>query len=324
MPDGKEADVRANQRTQPVTGINVLRWELGNELRTLRLAAGKSIADAARWLECSDAKISRMENGQRGAVARDVRDLCKLYGVPAQRRDQLMSLSREAVAADNATSPTIPAKFSTYLALETQARTLRNFEASFVPGLLQTELYARETITHNGEVEDVEDVEQRVQMRMDRQKRIWGDENLLPAHFIIDENVIWRPAGVDSRTRAMREEQIDRLIRATFLEHVTLQIVPYTAGFYQGMEGSTIYLLNLDSGPKSSSACYIEGVFRELFMRSHGEIASIAAKFEAMSLIALSPADTRKFLMRLLRGNYEHWSSARPMGSAGLGKVAMS
>src|SRR5882762_7992886 len=110
---GEEAQVRANHRNQPVTGINVLRWELGSELRSLRQASGKSIAEAARWLECSDAKISRMENGQRGAVARDVRDLCKLYGVPAQRRDQLIALSREAVEADKGTSTTIPAKQST-------------------------------------------------------------------------------------------------------------------------------------------------------------------------------------------------------------------
>jgi len=314
--------VRANQRNQPVTGINVLRWELGNELRSLRLAAGKSIADAARWLECSDAKISRMENGQRGAVARDVRDLCKLYGVPAQRRDQLIALSREAVEADKGTSP-IPAKYSTYIALESQALSLRNYEPTFVPGLLQTEHYARETFHQNGDYREPAEIETLVQIRMDRQKRIWN-ESSLTAHFIIDENVLWRPAGVDSRTRAMREEQLDRLIRASRLDHVTLQVIPYEAGFYQGMESATVCLLNLDEGPKANSACYLEGAFRELFVRGHGEIAAIGAKFELMKAAALSDSDSRKFIMRLLKGNYSHWSSARPPGPSGLGKVAMS
>ncbi|MEY9859902.1 transcriptional regulator with XRE-family HTH domain [Catenulispora sp. GAS73] len=323
MPDGKEAQVRANQRNQPVAGINVLRWELGNELRSLRQASGKSIAEAARWLECSDAKISRMENGQRGAVARDVRDLCKLYGVPAQRRDQLITLSREAVDADKGMSTTIPAKHSTFVALESQARSLRNYEMTFVPGLLQTERYAREAITRNGDERDEAEVERMVQMRMDRQKRIWNEASL-KAHFIIDENVLWRPAALDPQPRAVREEQIDRLIMATRLEHVTLQIIPYGAGFYQGMEGATIQLLNLEDGPKASSACYVEGVFRELFLRGHAEIAAIGAKFAAMAETALSAEDSRRFLMRLLRGNYEHWSSARPSGSSGLGKVAMS
>ncbi len=315
--------MRANQRNQPVAGINVLRWELGNELRSLRLAAGKSIADAARCLECSDAKISRMENGQRGAVARDVRDLCKFYGVPAQRRDQLMALSREAAAADQGASSTIPGKYSTYVALESQARSLRSYEATFVPGLLQTERYAREVIVQNGDTELAEaDVEQRIQIRADRQRRVWGDDATLRAHFIIDENVLWRPAGVDDKTRAIREEQIDRLIRATRFENVTLQVIPYEAGFYQGMEGSTINLLNLDEGPKASSTCYLEGMFIDLFVRGHGEIATIGAKFEKMAKTALSAADTRKFLMKLARGNYEHWSSARPTGSSERRRVA--
>lgn len=300
--------MRASQRDQPVNGINVLRWELGNELRSLRQAAGKSIAEAARCLECSDAKISRMENGQRGAVARDVRDLCRLYGVPAQRRDQLVKLSREAAEADKGTTP-IPAKYSTYIALENKALSLRNYEMTFVPGLLQTERYARETITRNGDSSDAVDVEGLVRIRMDRQKRIWSDEGSLKAHFIIDENVIWRPAGTNPHTRALREEQIDQLIRSTYLANVTLQIIPYEAGFYQGMESATVYLLNLEEGPKTNSACYLEGAFRELFMRGHGEIAGIGSKFAAMAETALSPEATRRFLMRLLRGNYSHWSS---------------
>ncbi|WP_370339932.1 helix-turn-helix domain-containing protein [Catenulispora sp. MAP5-51] len=309
-----------------MTGINVLRWELGSELRTLRLAAGKSIADAARHLECSDAKISRMENGQRGAVARDVRDLCKLYGVPAQRRDQLMALSREASAADQATVTTIPARYSTYVALESQAKSLRAYEATFVPGLLQTERYARAVIQQNGDTDLQEaDVEQRIRIRVDRRQRVWaGGDDPLRAHFIIDENVLWRPAGVDEETRAIREEQIDRLISATLLENVTLQVIPYEAGFYQGMEGSTINLLNLDEGPRTSSTCYLEGMFMELFVRGHGEIATIGAKFERMAETALSPADTRKFLMKLARGNYEHWLSGRPLGPPDWRKVAMA
>jgi transcriptional regulator with XRE-family HTH domain len=323
--DGEEAEVRANQRNQPVTGINVLRWELGSELRTLRLAAGKSIREAAKWLECSDAKISRMENGQRGAVARDVRDLCKLYGVPAQRREQLMALSRDAAAADQGAVSTIPARYSTYIALESQARSLRAYEATFIPGLLQTARYSRAVIMQNGDPGLVDaDVRQRVQIRADRQQRLWdGGEDGLQAHFILDENVLWRPAGVDRETRAIREEQIDRLIQATLLENVTLQVIPYVAGFYQGMEGSTINLLNLEDGVKTSSTCYLEGMFMELFVRGHGEIATIAAKFERMAKTALSPVETRKFLMRLARGNYEHWSSGRSSGPSDRRKVAM-
>lgn len=237
-----------------------------------------------------------------------------------------MSLSRDAAAADQATVTTIPARYSTYVALESQARTLRTYESTFVPGLLQTARYSRAVIMQNGGGDLAEaDVEQRIQIRSDRQRRVWGDhDNLLQAHFIIDENVLWRPAGVDAETRSIREEQIDRLIRATMLENVTLQVIPYEAGFYQGMEGSTINLLNLDEGPRTSSTCYLEGMFMELFVRGHGEIATIGAKFAKMAETALNAADTRKFLMKLARGNYEHWSSLRPTGPSEWRKVALS
>ncbi|GAA1950914.1 helix-turn-helix transcriptional regulator [Catenulispora subtropica] len=304
--DGEEADVRANQRNQPITGINVLRWELGNELRDLRLAAGKSIAEAARWLECSNAKISRMENGQRGAVARDVRDLCKLYGVPAQRRDQLMALSREAAATDRAAGSTIPGKFGTYVALETKAVNLRAYESTFIPGLLQTQRYARAVITKNGDLTEEAEIADRVRIRLERQRRL-VETRELRAHFIIDENVLWRPIGRGAQAAAAREEQLDHLIRVSRLPNVILQVVPYEVGFYWGMEASGINLLDLEDG---STTCYLEGIFTELFVRGHSEISTIAAKFELVLNTALSPGDTRKFLMRIARGNYAHWSSS--------------
>ncbi|MFL6116504.1 MAG: helix-turn-helix domain-containing protein [Catenulispora sp.] len=298
--------MRASQRNQPVSGINVLRWELGNELRTLRLGAGKSIAEAARWLECSDAKISRMENGQRGAVARDVRDLCRLYGVPAQRRDQLIALTRQAQEADQASSFAIPTKLATFVALESKARALRTYEATFVPGLLQTQYYARTVIMKTGNFTEESEIADRLRIRLERQRRLSGGE--LRAHFVIDENVLWRPFGIQVKDRAARrEEQIDHLIRASMLPNVTLQVMPYEVGFYEGMEGSGVNLLDLDDG---STACYLEGIFQELFVRGQSEIVSINAKFERMAEAALSPEITRRFLMRIARGKYEHWSSA--------------
>lgn len=311
-----------SERNQPVSGVNVLRWELGNELRSLRTAAGKSIADAADWLECSPAKISRMENGHRGAVARDVRDLCELYGVPDERREELMKLSRDAVAADRNSSSTIAAKYATYVALESRAKTVRNYESTFVPGLLQTERYARLVVSRSGDLEG-EDAERHVGIRMSRQRRIWdpGAEPLT-ALFVIDENVLGRPAGTEPDDGAIREEQIDRLIRATYLPNVTLRLIPYEAGFYPGMEAATINLLDVDQDGKASHTAYLEGINIDLYTRGHSEIANVTERFEKLTDKALSPSDTRKLLMRAARGKYEHWTSARPPGPRGPRKGA--
>src|SRR5579859_6402015 len=121
---GGHCEMTAQREPAAIPGVNVLRWELGNALRDHRKDAGMTILQAAEALECSEAKISRLETGQRGALPRDVRDLCAAYGVSDQRAAELQELSRQARSAERAKSRSIPAKFSTYLALESTATTI--------------------------------------------------------------------------------------------------------------------------------------------------------------------------------------------------------
>ncbi|NUP73122.1 MAG: helix-turn-helix domain-containing protein [Sinomonas sp.] len=297
--------MRARQDPVSIPGVNVLRWELGNALRELRLAANMTVAQAATALECSDAKISRLENGQRGAVARDVRDLCDLYGVPEQRRNELMEMSRESRTADRQSNSTIPAKYSTYVALETSATSMRNYEGSFVPGLLQTEAYARAVIQDLGDFTPAE-VEERVQIRLERQRRLTSRFRPLQTHFILDENVLWRPIRSDN---SIREAQMAHLVAVSRLPNVTVQVVPYEVGFYPGVEASSMVLLSIEEGTKAYTACYAEGGFTDLFLRGTAEIEAWSAKYERMKEeIALSPAESRVLLMKIAGGRHRHWS----------------
>jgi transcriptional regulator with XRE-family HTH domain len=286
-----------------IPGVNVLRWELGNALREHRLAAKMTISQASTELDCSDAKISRLENGQRGALPRDVRDLCAAYGVPAQRTEELVALSREARAADRATSSTIPAKFSTYVALESTAVTIREYESTFVPGLLQTDRYMRALMGQQALLSD-EEIEDRIAVRLERQRRLTTQFRPVQAHFVIDENVLWRPIG----DTADREQQLERLVWASRLPNVTLQVVPYEAGAYPGMEASTIILLGFEEGTRQSVAGYLEGMLIELFIRGQSEIDKIGATFGQVAAKALSVPDSRALLMRIAGGRYRHWS----------------
>ena len=303
---GREAP-RDRREQIAVPGVNVLRWELGNALRELRLSAGLTVAQAAAALECSDAKISRLENGQRGAIARDVRDLCQLYCVPDDHREELMAMSREARTIDRSNSIAIPAKFSTYLALETTAVRLRTFESTLVPGLLQTERYAR-YIMRDTEDLSAADVEDRIKIRLERQRRLTSRFRPLHAHFVIDENVLWRPLGDGPEAAFAREEQLERLVWASRLPNVTIQVMPYDAGLYPGIEAATIILLDFEEGAKQSTVCYLEGILTELFLRGQNEIESIAQKFDRMREQALDPARSRALLMRVAGGRYRHWS----------------
>src|SRR5690349_6284212 len=119
------------------------RWELAARLRQLRLDAGKSVDEAAAELMCSAAKISRMETAGRGVQPRDVRDLCRFYGVSDAIRDDLIQ------AASDARKPgwwqdfrTIDEQVTTYIGLETAAEELKYFDPLRLLGLLQTPEYS--------------------------------------------------------------------------------------------------------------------------------------------------------------------------------------
>lgn len=290
------------QEPPSVPGINVLRWELGDALRELRRTAGLTINEVATSIECSDAKISRLEGGHRGAIARDVRDLCALYGVADGVRDELVEMAREARKADRDSTSTISVKYSTYVALESTAVHMRNYEATFIPGLLQTEAYARATIralipdsdSFEAEVQD------RVQIRLERQRRLTTNRRPLHAYFIVDENALWRTVG----SKAVEEEQLAHLIEAAKLPTVTLQVMPYEADIYQGMEAASFVLLDFEEGAARSTACYAEGAFTALFAHANADTVAISDKFEQMKTKALSPVASMARILRIATGRH--------------------
>jgi hypothetical protein len=216
-----------------------------------------------------------------------------------------MAMSREARTADRQSTSTIPGKYTTYVALESVAAAMRNYEGSFVPGLLQTEAYARAVIHDLADLTP-EEVEDRVQIRLERQRRLTARFRPLQAHFILDENVLWRPVRADN---SIREAQLAHLVDMSRLPNVTVQVVPYEVGFYPGVEASSLVLLSIEDGAKAYTACYAEGGFTDLFVRGNAEIEAWSARYDRMKDIALSPAQSTALLMRIAGGRYKHWSA---------------
>ena len=126
----------------------VRRRRLALELRRLREAARLTCEEVAEHLECSASKISRVETGRVSVSPRDVRDMLELYGVPDQQRDSLVQLARDSRQKGwwHAYSDTIQPQFATYVGLESAASEIRVYEVNLIPGLLQTEEYARTII----------------------------------------------------------------------------------------------------------------------------------------------------------------------------------
>src|SRR3954468_2346393 len=154
-------------------GPTALRIQLGTQLRRLRQAKGVTRDKAGYEIRASESKISRMELGRVSFKERDVVDLLKLYGVEDQgEQERLLTLAREANTPGwwHSYGDVLSTWFQNYLDLEQAAELIRTYEIQFVPGLLQTDAYARAVIMlgHGGATP--EEISRRAGLRMARQQ----------------------------------------------------------------------------------------------------------------------------------------------------------
>jgi len=213
----------------------VRRIQLGSRLRALRLAKGLSREEAGHPIRASESKISRMELGRVGFKERDITDLLTLYGVEdVEERDRMLALLREA----NAPSwwqafGDVDAWFQSYLDLERAAELIRAYEIQFVPGLLQTEAYARAVISLGYGEGTPEEIERRVRLRMARAELLHRDD--APRMWVVlDEAVLRRTIG----GRAVLREQVEALIEVARMPNVQIQVMPFAAGGHAAAGGA--------------------------------------------------------------------------------------
>src|SRR5258708_35924770 len=167
------------------------RRELGVLLRALRSERGWTVEYVAEQLLCSPSKVSRMETSHRGASARDIRDLCDLYGVGDEHRQLLMTLAREG--KQRAWWQPLNLPYSTYVGLEAEAASIGDYGLNVMPGLLQTAQYARAVVQAVEPRWGPEVVEQRVNGRIAR-PNIPTSERPPQFRAVIDEAVLRRVA----------------------------------------------------------------------------------------------------------------------------------
>lgn len=285
------------------------RWELAARLRSLRIAAGVTLEQAAAELLCSVAKISRMETAGRGVQPRDVRDLARLYKVPDDVREELMTLATEA------RKPgwwqdfrTIDEASGTYIGLESAASECRLFEVVRMPGLLQIHEFSSTLIPHlrpEGELTP-EWIDETVTVRGIRQERVASGE--LTLHAIIDEAVVRRPVG-DAQVMAA---QMERLIADAQRPNVTLQAIPFERGPHPGLEGSFQHL-TFPSG-LIGDLVYVEGLLGNFLLDKEAEVGHHRQVFDDLAgRYALSSSDTLAWLETVAK---EWHSTSRPQRRA--------
>jgi hypothetical protein len=237
-----------------------------------------------------------MEHGRVSFKERDISDLLTLYGVTSlSERQGLLALAREANTPGwwAGYSDILPNWLEPYFGLEAAASFIRTYELQFVPGLLQTEEYARAVIRLGNAVSD-DEVTRRTEARinrallLDRQEppRMWA---------VIDEAALRRPLG----SQAVMREQLRHLIKMADHPAVTLQVLPFNAGGHRAL-GCPFTILRF-AEPDLRDVVYIEQLTSALYLDKPTEVDSYLEVMEQLCLQAEPVAKTQDVLNALLK-----------------------
>lgn len=268
------------------------RRELGARLRALRLGQGLTVDQVAEQLLCSPSKVSRMETGQRGATLRDVRDLCRIYGVTDQAQiSHLMELVREG--KQQAWWQSFELDFATYVGLEQAAASVSYFGTTVVNGLLQTPSYAR--AMHEAGFQDFtpERIEEFVEVRTRRQQVLARDP-ALQLNAVFDEAALHRVVGGP----AVMGAQLNRLTELAQLPHVTIQVIPFSAGAHPAMD-SNFHILEFTG--EAPNVVYVEGLVGWLYLERPQDLDRYHLVFERLRTLALDPQESVELIAKVAR-----------------------
>ena len=280
----------------PVGGPTVLRILLGAQLRRLREAKRITLEDAGRVIRASHSKISRLETGRVGFKDRDISDLLTFYGVNNEaERTALRSLAQRANAPGwwHDYSDVLPAWFEAYVGLEEVATQVRAYEVQFVPGLLQSEDYAR-AVTLLGHSDELpRDIERRVRLRMARQA-VLDKPDPPNVWAVVDEAVLRRPAG----SPAVMHGQLKHLLDMAQRPNITIQVMPFQAGGHSAAGGPFSILRFAE--PDLPDVVYLEQLTSALYLDKPEVVDSYLKVMERICMEAATPADSIDVITTIL------------------------
>jgi transcriptional regulator with XRE-family HTH domain len=263
------------------------RLELGTLLKALRNERGFTVEQTGEQLGFSPSKVSRLENGLRGASARDINDLCDLYDVQGEKRQQLLDLA--AAGKQQAWWQSRNLAYSNYVGLEDAAAAIKDFGVGVIPGLLQTADYARAVMTARIPRLSTGDINQRVAGRIERQ-RLLTAETPPQLDVVLDEAVLHRVAG----NRGVMHAQMNRLLHVSELPRVDIRVLPYDAGI-PPVVTSKFILLSFDES-SVPGVVFVEMHTGDLYLGPADGLADYEEAFQAIQAMAATPDRTRQII----------------------------
>jgi len=267
------------------------RRRLSAELEALIKGAGLDAAKVDDRLEWTRGKTAKMLRGAwKLPSLRDIRDILDLLQVPADdpHRDYLLTLARQGRERDwwHPYREMLSESFTTYLGLETEASSVYTFEQGVFHGLLQTPEYARAVMLDGPDELDEQAIEERVKIRLERQKLLTTGSDPLRLWAILDEAVLRREVGGTDIMAA----QMRHILQLAELPRVTIQVVPFSKGAHPGVSGPFTILEFPE--PASPDAAYTESLAGELVLEKPHDVGRFKIALERLRSIALSPKDS--------------------------------
>jgi transcriptional regulator with XRE-family HTH domain len=274
----------------------VRRRRLAAELREIRESRGEHGDAVAAALDWSPAKISRYELARTGLKPKDVERLLDYYEITGTRREYLLALAREAAQKgwweeySDAASPDL----LQIIGLEHEADSIAVWDLEVVPGLLQTEAYARHIIGRYDQVEPIPPgmIERRVRLRMLRQQVVTR-ESPLRLDVILDESVLRRRIGQHS----VMYEQLQRLALDAERANVTLRILPLNAEHTIFGASFHIFRFGPETGAILHDVVSTEGLQSQVYVEGQRETYLHRLGFQILLGSSLDPASSRDLIL---------------------------
>jgi len=282
------------------------RRRLGPALKRLRDQAGVTIEQVADRLKCSSSKISRIENGHIRATMRDVDDMLDFYGAGDEVKEQIRQLVKDSRSKGWWTAYG-QVFVGTYVGLEAAATSIEMYEAQLVPDLLQTNEYAKATISASSPF-DATTLDGRIDVR-ERRRAILKPEE--PAEqggtvetadgpttlfAILDEAVLHRVIG----SPAVMREQMDHLLEMATWPNIDLRVLPFDQGAHAATDG-TFSILSFDQA--TDDFAFVEHARGGLFLGKPEDLVRYRGIFEAVENKALAEDESLE-MIRMRRDRY--------------------
>ncbi|MES9520586.1 helix-turn-helix domain-containing protein [Streptomyces capoamus] len=257
------------------------RRRYAEELHRLRIARGlslRALADAAGW---DPSLFKKLESGETPGGPEVAEALDEFYGTPGL----LLAMWEMAVG-----DPTqFKEQYRRYMVLESEAVSLWHFGVSILPGLFQTDAYAREVLALGGY--KGKELDQQVAARTGRRMLLEG-EDAPPFRALIAEAVLRTPL----RDTGAWRQQLDHLLEASERPGIALQVLPDSAGLH-GLVSTAVMFLRLTNG---TTVAYTENAYRGELIQENAAVERLQRAYDAMRDQALNPAQSRKFILRML------------------------